>query len=140
MLIIQSFSNSMLGTMKAALLLLLLASTCFAKKPENLEWKTGTLLDQSSERQCRTSGTVYQGNGSVDEICRTQTLFTVESGDMVYTLQRTTRRRDKPLNVTVNAQVKYALVGDKAYLQDESGESHEVTMVKKELKKKPVAQ
>jgi hypothetical protein len=46
----------------------LLSVAAFGKdKAANLEWKTGTLIDQSAdESHCSTSGTVQTGNGSVD--------------------------------------------------------------------------
>ena len=123
---------------RIAVLLLLFSSIGFAKDKTNLEWKTGVLLDQSSERRCRTYGSVQNGNGSVGTACAVITTFEVDGGEMIYTVQRDMRLRwDKELDVTVNAPIKYAIDGRKFYLQDEEGKAHEVSLVRKRLKGPP---
>jgi|GEM_PF-4425894 hypothetical protein len=115
--------------MKALILALLTLSVfSFAKnKPADLEWKTGTLLNQDSERQC----------GLIDgsSYCSKTTYFEVDAGDMVFTFRRKIRTKwDKELDVTVNAPIKFAASGGKFFLQDDHGQAHEVALDKKVLK------
>jgi len=100
-------------------------------KPLTLEWRIGTLLDQSSEPRRRTSGHVYDGTGSVGTSCSTVTFYTIDAGEMTYTLSRGTFPRDELLAVTVNAPIKFASNGDKWFIQDERGKPHEVYLFKK---------
>ncbi len=103
------------------------------KSTANLEWRTGTLLDQASEPRCRTSGHVYEGNGSVGTTCTTVTFYTIDAGEMTYTLSRGTFPREELLAVTVNAPIKFASNGEKWYIQDERGKPHEVHLFKKAM-------
>lgn len=115
--------------MKAFVLALLLCATAVAKDktPANLEWKTGVLVDQSSEQRCVSHGGSYKGTGSVNTSCSTITFYKVGAGELIYTLECDTR----PLDVTVNGPIKFAISGQKFYLQDEQGKAHEVSFVQK---------
>lgn len=114
--------------MKGLLLVFLLYSCAFAKdKTADLQWKIGTLVDQGGHRSCR----IVDG----DSVCSKITTFAIDTGDMIYTVSRDQHFRwDKELEVTVNAPIKYAIVGHKFYLQDEGGKAHEVHVVQKALK------
>jgi hypothetical protein len=121
--------------MKALLVLLLCLSTVAIAKKSEPVWQTGTLLDQSSENRCRTSGDIYNGTGSIDSRCSTVTSYKVDAGELIYIFSRTTfLRHDRPLNVTVNTPIKFSLDGQKSYIQDEQGKSHEVRLIQKTKK------
>lgn len=116
--------------MKALTIVLLLAVSLlsFSKnKTDDLEWKTGILVGQNSQRVCR----IIDG----DSVCSLVTSFAVDTGDMLFTVSRGTHWRwDKEMDVTVNAPIKYAIDGKKFYLQDEHGKPHEVSIVQKARK------
>jgi hypothetical protein len=120
--------------MKSLLFVFLICSSLFAKdKSANLPWKTGTLLDQGGHRSCR----IVDG----DSVCSNITTFAIDTGYMIYTVSRDRRFRwDKEVGVTVNAPIKYAIVGHKFCLQDEGGKAHEVHVVRKALKASPEPQ
>ena len=117
-------------------LILLLSGICFAK-PKNdkpIEWITGTLLDISTEQGSR----VYGSNGNVNTYRNDSTYYTVDSGGKyIYVFRRgLTSHRDKELDVTINAPIKFAAEGDGFLLMDDSGKPHKVSLVKKALRKK----
>ena len=122
-------SSTIFGAMKKLLIaaIFLVSVFSFGKaKTENLEWKTGTLLNQNSDSDCR----VRDGNS----ICHTITFYEIDTGEMIYTFKRSAPRRAKSLDITVNAPIKYAFSGEKSFIQDEHGQSHEVSLSQKALK------
>jgi hypothetical protein len=89
-------------------------------------WQKGALLDVSSRDEPRLiDGTSYE---------RIYWVYTVDDGTYVWKLQRETRRRDKPLDVTINASVQFAIEGQKAFLKDDAGEEHSLSVIAKALK------
>ncbi|MGC2695405.1 MAG: hypothetical protein WA738_06400 [Candidatus Angelobacter sp.] len=117
-------------------LILLLSGICFAKPKTDkpIEWITGTLLDISTERGSRVAGS----DGNVDTYRNDSTFYTVDSGDKyIYVFRRgLTSHRDKELNVTINAPIKFAAEGDGFLIMDDTGKPHKVSLVKKALRKK----
>ena len=64
--------------------------------------------------------------------------YTIDDGKFVWELMRTmTSRGDKPLRVTVNTDVQFAIEGYDAYLKDEDGKEHKLSVWKKTLNLKP---
>lgn len=119
--------------MKAAVLLLALlpvAATAKDKKPA-LEWKQGTLIDQSAdESRCRSNMKVEDGEGALVTSCVTLTRYKIDAGDFIYIGQRDMwLRGDKHLNVTVNGHVEYAIRGGTLFLKDADGKPHELDLV-----------
>lgn len=109
------------------------------KAPRN--WQTGTLLDMSSEKGTRLSGNYNANNGvahgSLHQRRDDSSYYYIDSGDMIYTVKRTlTSRRDKQLNLTINAPVKFAIENEDVYLMAEDGKEHKLTLESKRLKDK----
>ena len=60
-----------------------------------------------------------------------------DAGDLIYVAKRTlTSRRDKQVNVTINTQIKYAIVGSDFFLMDEDGKEHKMSIEEKIAKPK----
>lgn len=125
--------------MLVAFSLLCLASFAKDKAPRN--WQTGTLLDMSSEKGTRLSGNYNSNNGVAHGSLRQRrddsSYYYIDSGDIIYTVKRTlTSRRDKQLNLTINAPVKFAIENEDVYLMAEDGKEHKLTLESKRLKDK----
>jgi hypothetical protein len=112
-----------------ALLLLLLPALAYAKDKKPIEWHTGTLLDSSTERGTR----VVDGNGLRND----QAYYQIDDGERyVYIVRRSmTSKWDKPIPLTINAPIKFALDGDDMLILDEKGKQHRLAIEKKILKK-----
>src|SRR5579872_1320795 len=118
-----------LNTMnKFILIILAFTITCLAADKKPVEWITGTLLDVSSERGHR----IIDGDSFRDDV----TYYTIDDGQKyVYVLKRTLKhRRDKELQVTVNAPIKFAVSGDDFLLMDDKGETHTLSLQKRSLR------
>ena len=103
-----------------SLMTLIAAAKGKEKKP--IEWRTGTLLDVSSERI----------TGRAD-----MTRYTIDDGQKyIYVLTRKlTMYWDKELAVTVKRPVKFAIVGDEEFLLlDEKGKAHKLSLQKRSLR------
>ena len=117
-----------------ACFLLLPALLAAAKDQPARAWKTGTLLDVQTERGSRVVG----ANGNVATHRDDRMYYTIDDGKFVWELMRTmTMRGDKPLRVTVNTDVQFAIEGDDAYLKDEDGKEHKLSVSKKTAKPVP---
>jgi hypothetical protein len=88
---------------------------------KDLEWKTGKLIDVQTRSRGRRMATYYA----------------IDGGDLIYLAQRTVTRRDKPLNVTVHGNVRFAVKGSDIYLLDDDGKPHRLTLEKKTAKTGP---
>lgn len=110
-----------------ALFCLSVVSPLYAKGKDRV-WQDGILLDSSTERGTRV---VPTGNGAVshrDDV----TYYRIDDGKMVYVVARTLlSRRDKALDVTINAHVQFAIEGDTCYLRDAEGKEHTLSVEKK---------
>jgi len=127
--------------LKYPILLLLLFALANAKsKPK--DWQTGTLIDVTIEKGRRLVGSMSGSNGNVNGVIVHKrddaTYYHIDGGDIFYVAKRTlTQRHDKQLKVTINARVKYAIVGDDFYIQDEDGKEHKLSIEEKRAKQKP---
>ena len=54
--------------------------------------------------------------------------YTIETGEYVYVVKRKVGHRDKPLLVTVNDPVRFAVEGQDFYLVDEQGKEHKLLL------------
>ena len=115
-----------------ALLLALLSVLCFAKDKKPLEWKTGILLDSGTERGKRH----VPIDGEIHEFRNDQAYYLIDDGEKyVYLVRRSmTSRGDKPIPLTVNAPIKFAIDGSDLLLLDEKGKQHRLAIEKKTLK------
>jgi hypothetical protein len=104
-----------------------------AKDKKPLEWRTGTLLDSSTERGTRH----VPINGNIQEMRNDQSYYEIDDGEKyVYVVRRSmTSRWDKPIPLTVNAPIKFAIDGSDLLLLDEKGKQHRLAIEKKTLKK-----
>ncbi|MHB1021367.1 MAG: hypothetical protein ACYC46_02045 [Acidobacteriaceae bacterium] len=119
--------------------LLLLAAVApapaIAKKIPDSAWQTGTLLKVTDDSSSRIMGwTSHNGVGHVGTYVRVVWHYTIEDGQYIYEAERTTKQRDKPLDVTVNAPVKFAVVKMDLYLRDDEGKVHKLGIETKTLK------
>jgi len=63
------------------------------------------------------------------------TLYTIDDGKYLWVVSRhLVKKHDKPLNVTINAPVKFAVEGGDCYLMDDEGKEHKLVVEKKTLK------
>jgi hypothetical protein len=109
---------------------LLFFSAMQAKDKKPIEWRTGTLLDTSTQRGTRLVG----DKDGVYEARRDQSYYEIDDGDKyIYVVRRSmTARWDKPIPLTVNGPVKFALAGDDMLLIDEKGKQHRLAIEKKD--------
>lgn len=132
-----------------AIAILLGSTTAFAA---TRQWQTGKVLDTEQQKVHEGSTTTYhtdsekkkKNNGKTDYSENT-TATTSDNIDTyeVYTIQgpeKTYVAREKllfpwskPANVTVGAEVKYAVEGRKLYISDEDHKEHKASIVKTSL-------
>jgi hypothetical protein len=98
---------------------------------------TGTLVNADTERDTRTVGippTPITGP-KVATLRNDVTFYTIDDGRYLWIVsRRMTKKDDKPLNVTIDAPVKFAIEKKVCYLLDEQGEEHKLTVERKRLK------
>lgn len=110
------------------------------------QWQSGKLLDTEQQKVHEGSTTVYNTNSETNKkngsSSRNTTATTTDNIDTyeVYTIQgpeKTYVAREKllfpwskPANVTVGADLKYAVEGRKLYILDESHKEHKASIVK----------
>lgn len=100
-------------------------------------WTTGTLVDSETERGTRTVGIPSTiGSGPMIATLRNDvTLYTIDDGKYLWVVsRRITKKHDKPLDLTVNAPVKFAIEKSDCYLLDDEGKEHKLVVEKKTLK------
>lgn len=106
-----------------------------AKKIPDTAWQAGTLRNVTNDTQSRVFGwTSHNGVGHVGEKVSVVWHYTIEGQQYTYEAERTARQHDKPLDVTINAPVKFAVVGMDLYLQDAARKVHKLEVVTKALK------
>jgi hypothetical protein len=109
-----------------AVMAVLFAPRSATAKSHERHWQSGTLVDVRAETGLR----FFKGTSQRSDAM----LYTIETPQYTYVAKRTmTRRGDKPLLVTVNTPVKFALEGATVYVLDESGKEHKLTLEKKTL-------
>jgi hypothetical protein len=119
----------------SGVLLLVVCSPPFLAKDR--AWTTGTLVSAETERDPRSVGvppTLITGPKIVT-LRNDVTYYTIDDGKHVWTVsRRMTKKDDKPLNVTINTPVKFAIEKKACYLLDEQGEEHKLVVERKILK------
>jgi hypothetical protein len=119
----------------SAVLFLVVCSPSFLAKDR--AWTTGTLVNADTERDSRTVGvppTIVTGPKIVT-LRNDVTYYTIDDGKYLWVVsRRMTKKDDKPLNVTINAPVKFAIEKKACYLLDEQGEEHKLVVERKTLK------
>ncbi len=107
-----------------------------ANKIPDSAWQTGTLRDVTTDTHSRVVGMINNGHGMVGTQIRIVWHYTIDGNQYAYQADRTTRGRKKPLDVTINAPIKFAVVGMDLYLKDEAGKVHKLAIATKTLKEK----
>lgn len=111
------------------LVILLIVSYAAAKIPDSA-WHTGTLKDLTTDRESRLLG----ANGMLVQAQFLITHYFIETSTYIYEADLRSRAKDKQPPVTVNGPIRFALVGNDFYIQDEQGKEHKLMLVKKTLK------
>jgi hypothetical protein len=100
-------------------------------------WTTGTLVNAEIQRGTRTVGIPSLiGSGPMIATLRNDVvLYTIDDGKYVWVVSmRMIKKHDKPINVTINAPVKFAVDNEDCYLLDDQGKEHKLVVEKKTLK------
>lgn len=106
-----------------------------AKKIPDSAWQTGMLRNVTNDTRSRIIGwTSHNGVGHVGEKVSVVWHYTIEGQQYTYEADRTARQHDKPLDLTINAPVKFAVVGMDLYLTDDGGKAHKLEIATKTLK------
>jgi hypothetical protein len=112
-------------------LLVALAAPAALMAKKDFQWQSGKLLDSNSQTGSRLVGV----NGTLQERRNDRTYYQIETDQYLYVVSRTlVRRHDKPLNVTINAPIQFAIDGEDVLMKDDTGEVHKLTLEKKILK------
>ena len=100
-------------------------------------WTTGTLVNAQTERDSRDVGvppTIVTGPRTIT-LRNDVTYYTIDDGKYLWVVtRRMTKKDDKPLNLTINSAVKFAIEKKTCYLLDEQGEEHKLTVERKRAK------
>lgn len=118
-------------------LLLLVVCCSVASLARDRAWTTGTLVDSQTERGTRTVGIPSTiGSGPMIATLRNDvTVYTIDDGKYLWVVsRRMVKKHDKPLELTVNAPVKFAIEKGDCYLLDDEGKEHKLMVEKKILK------
>ena len=101
---------------------------------KNRTWRTGTLVNAETQSEPRTIGippTIITGP-KIKTLRNDVTFYTIDDGKYVWVVSRhMTNKDDKPLNVTINTPVKFAIEKKACYLLDEQGEEHKLRLERK---------
>ncbi len=114
-----------------------LPALSFAK---DKDWKTGTLLDLSSQHNTVSTGAptnafVSSSYTNPDTASSVKCSYAIDAGQYVYVLDNTLWGRwQKDPGLTVNGPVEYAIQGKHIFVKDESGTVRKVSIDKKILK------
>ena len=124
--------------MRRLLCALLFLVVCSAVSPaKDRSWTTGTLVDSQTQRDTRTVGippTIVTGP-KIATLRNDVTYYTIDDGKYIWVVsRRMTKKDDKPLDVTIDAPVKFAIEKKNCYLLDNQGEEHKLTVERKTLK------
>ena len=124
-----NLANTRRFRVSLSLFLILTAVVPFAyAKDKERAWQDGILLDSSTEKGTRLVGNEY----GVTTLRNDVMYYQIDSEKMAYVVARTLRsRRDKPLEVTINGNVQFAIDGSTCYLRDEKGKEHKLSVEKK---------
>jgi hypothetical protein len=95
------------------------------------DWQDGTWRDSS--RVTDTRGAVAVGP-SVVLARRVSQQFVIETPEYLYVVEQRLKGRSKPLPMTVNGPVRYAIDKDTVYVIGEDGKEYKLDLTKKTLK------
>ena len=119
----------------SAVLFLAVCSSPFSAKERT--WTTGTLVNADTERDSRAVGvppTIVAGPKIVT-LRNDVTYYTIDDGKYLWVVsRRMTKKDDQPLDVTINAPVKFAIEHQDCYLLDDQGKEYKLVVEKKTLK------
>jgi hypothetical protein len=125
----NALENKLFKTLILLAVVVMSISTVHAKK--ELQWQSGTLLDSNTQTGSRLAGV----NGTIEERRNDRTYYQIETAQYSYVVSRTLlRRHDKPLNVTINGPIQFAIDGEDVYVKDDTGTEHKLTLEKKIVK------
>jgi hypothetical protein len=114
----------------AIVVALSLSSPAFARKTR--EWQTGTVLDprHSSYFTASTNDAPYGGNADVP-IRKVYEPFLFESATAAYFVREGLKWEwQQPAVLKVGGPVKFAIVGQKMFVQDDNGKEHRMEITK----------
>ncbi|HEX4019985.1 MAG TPA: hypothetical protein VHX63_02475 [Acidobacteriaceae bacterium] len=116
------------------------------------QWQHGKLVDTERQTEKQGSTTVYNTNGqaknnnngktnysenttaTTNDNTDTYEVYTIEGPEKTYIArEKLLFPWSKPANVTVGAEVKYAIDGRKLYILDETEKEHKASIVKTSL-------
>jgi hypothetical protein len=120
------------------LLAVLLSAVVFTQTQR--QWQDGTWRD--TERLSTIAGVVGSGQvsghnytGAASVVRKRYQLFVIEGSLHIYVGEERLRWRwSKPIPMTVNAPVRFAVSNDKVWVVGEDGKEHGLSLVKKILK------
>jgi hypothetical protein len=125
------------------LLLFSFACTAVAEKVPTDAWQTGTLKDSSESWHSRSAGYIngnsnpnYGGvHGSMASHEYPIVQYIIETATYTYEANLVLHNaREKQPPVTVNGPIKFAIVKNDFYIQDDQGKEHKLVLVKKTMK------
>jgi len=101
-------------------------------------WITGTLVNaetESGSRNVAIPPTIITGP-KIKTLRNDVTYYTIDDGKYRWVVSRhMTKKDDKPLDVTVDSPVKFAIEKKDCYLLDNQGEEHKLKVERKTLKR-----
>ena len=119
-----------LRVLVAVAIALSLSPQAFARKER--AWQTGTVLDprHSSYFTASTNAPPYGGATDVP-LMKVYEPFLLEGDTTAYFVREGQRwERRKPANLKIGGPVKFAIVGQKMYVLDDSGKEHRMEITK----------
>ena len=124
---------------KLLILPILVALCSLTSLAKDRDWTTGMLMDSEMERGTRiVTIPPIVGSGQSPMIATVPndlTLYAIDDGKYVFVVSRRILTvREKPLELTVNSPVKFAIEKSHCYLLDEEGKEHKLLEEKKTLK------
>lgn len=122
------------------ILLVSLSCIAFAEKIPADAWQTGTLKDSSESWHSRSAGSIngntgYGVHGTMVSREYPIVQYSIETEAYTYEANLVLKHaKDKQPPVTVNGPIKFAIIKNDFYIQDEQGKEHKLVLVKKTLK------
>jgi hypothetical protein len=119
-----TYSRRLRSFLSSILILLAVVPLVFSKD-KHRDWQDGILMDSSTEKGTRLLGDA----NSLVTLRNDVIYYQIDTAKTAYFVARTLRsRKDKPLDVTVNGLVRFAIDGSTCYLRDEEGKEHKLSV------------
>ncbi len=125
------------GELGITLIIAFWVAICGAKDKQHT-WRDGLLLDATTESRFYTQSSPTYKDGEINPAGGIETrrveiwTYSIDGGDFVWVGTRDLRLRgDKPLNVTVNKPIKFAVENSDIFILDEDGKEHRLDFKKK---------